>query len=391
MEGGGRLSPRALERITVASTVRHSAAMTKSSDTPFAGSAYDRLDYDSLDEDTIEIVLSPEDMQSLSRAADEALAEAKATRALAASLIASLTPIEGPATTETRVAPKTPVPTRMPAATATGAPAATRSLGAIAAPPATKLLAATAVPPTIKPPAASATIPVINPPAVSGALPMTKSPAASTVPPTIKPPAATAMLAATQSPSATSAPPPTEIPSATRASATTQAPMAAESRTPKVNAAAHRAIPTLRVAGIIGVVAVTAVALAGIAHHTKEAAAAEPVLASTAASSTHLITPVPTIQPPEAVATPDPVAAPNPTEPEPVRVKNPFDHSEVFEFPAGTSLKEARQSVAEILMQRAHQRGIQPSRPSRADRHPVARSKPPEPDGLVQTSTRGAR
>ena len=379
MEGGGRLSPRALERITVASTVRHSAAMTKSSDTPFAGSAYDRLDYDSLDEDTIEIVLSPEDMQSLSRAADEALAEAKATRALAASLIASLTPIEGLATTETRVAPKTPVPTRMPAATATGAPAATRSLGAIAAPPATKLPAASTVPPMTKPPAASTVPPTIKPPA------------ASTVPPTIKPPAATAMLAATQSPSATSAPPPTEIPSATRASATTQAPMAAESRTPKVNAAAHRAIPTLRVAGIIGVVAVTAVALAGIAHHTKEAAAAEPVLASTAASSTHLITPVPTIQPPEAVATPDPVAAPNPTEPEPVRVKNPFDHSEVFEFPAGTSLKEARQSVAEILMQRAHQRGIQPSRPSRADRHPVARSKPPEPDGLVQTSTRGAR
>lgn len=37
----------------------------------------------------------------------------------------------------------------------------------------------------------------------------------------------------------------------------------------------------------------------------------------------------------------------------PVRVKNPFDPQEVFEFPAGTTRIEARQKVSELLLQRA--------------------------------------
>jgi hypothetical protein len=37
----------------------------------------------------------------------------------------------------------------------------------------------------------------------------------------------------------------------------------------------------------------------------------------------------------------------------PVRVRNPFDASEVFEFPPGTSKADARKSVADVLMQRA--------------------------------------
>lgn len=41
---------------------------------------------------------------------------------------------------------------------------------------------------------------------------------------------------------------------------------------------------------------------------------------------------------------------------EPVRFTNPFDAKEVFEFPAGTSNAEARDAVAEILMQRAMER-----------------------------------
>jgi hypothetical protein len=54
-----------------------------------------------------------------------------------------------------------------------------------------------------------------------------------------------------------------------------------------------------------------------------------------------------------AAATPElPVKAPNPT----VQVKNPFDKSEVFEFPAGTSEVEAREKVAEMLLQRARDR-----------------------------------
>jgi hypothetical protein len=36
-----------------------------------------------------------------------------------------------------------------------------------------------------------------------------------------------------------------------------------------------------------------------------------------------------------------------------VRVKNPFDPQEVFEFPAGTTSVEARQKVSELLLQRA--------------------------------------
>ena len=39
-----------------------------------------------------------------------------------------------------------------------------------------------------------------------------------------------------------------------------------------------------------------------------------------------------------------------------VEVVNPFDKTEVFEFPAGTSADEGREKVAQILMQRARER-----------------------------------
>ena len=39
-----------------------------------------------------------------------------------------------------------------------------------------------------------------------------------------------------------------------------------------------------------------------------------------------------------------------------VRFANPFDHSEVFEFPAGTSKAEARERVGALLTKRAHER-----------------------------------
>ena len=44
-----------------------------------------------------------------------------------------------------------------------------------------------------------------------------------------------------------------------------------------------------------------------------------------------------------------------PAEP-PVRFTNPFDASEVFDFPAGTSEDEARAAVATILLDRARTR-----------------------------------
>jgi hypothetical protein len=45
-----------------------------------------------------------------------------------------------------------------------------------------------------------------------------------------------------------------------------------------------------------------------------------------------------------------------PTAPPIVRVKNPFDESEVFEFPPGTPASVARDRVADILMKRAVER-----------------------------------
>jgi len=50
------------------------------------------------------------------------------------------------------------------------------------------------------------------------------------------------------------------------------------------------------------------------------------------------------------------ITAPPPPQAQPVTFKNPFDASEVFQFPSGTSEAEARQSVAEILIQRARER-----------------------------------
>jgi hypothetical protein len=44
---------------------------------------------------------------------------------------------------------------------------------------------------------------------------------------------------------------------------------------------------------------------------------------------------------------------------EPVRIANPFDKSEVFEFPEGTSEAEARAAMTEMLMERARERYAQ--------------------------------
>lgn len=60
--------------------------------------------------------------------------------------------------------------------------------------------------------------------------------------------------------------------------------------------------------------------------------------------------------------TADASATPLPPEParngSPVRFANPFDPSEVFEFPPGTSRESARETVAEILISRARDRHI---------------------------------
>jgi hypothetical protein len=60
---------------------------------------------------------------------------------------------------------------------------------------------------------------------------------------------------------------------------------------------------------------------------------------------------------PETVDLPE---AANTASLKPVRIRNEFDRSEVFEFPAGTSRQEAQDQVAQILLQRARERLLQP-------------------------------
>lgn len=68
---------------------------------------------------------------------------------------------------------------------------------------------------------------------------------------------------------------------------------------------------------------------------------------------------------PPPVAAPEPVKAPVPVGPI-VRIKNPFDKHEVFEFPPGTSEADAHAAVADLLMQRAtERRALYSSNPTR--------------------------
>ena len=62
----------------------------------------------------------------------------------------------------------------------------------------------------------------------------------------------------------------------------------------------------------------------------------------------------PTRARPAQPAPPAPPAAPD--EPVQVQVTNPFDKTEVFNFPAGTSETDAQLAVARLLMQRAQER-----------------------------------
>jgi hypothetical protein len=59
-----------------------------------------------------------------------------------------------------------------------------------------------------------------------------------------------------------------------------------------------------------------------------------------------------------------PVVTADEPEGEPVRVRNPFDKTEVFEFPAGTTLAEARALMNEMLLERARERYAQIDRRS---------------------------
>ena len=98
--------------------------------------------------------------------------------------------------------------------------------------------------------------------------------------------------------------------------------------------------PDKRLKIALGIAAPALALLAGVAY-----LAAKPVYTTPP--------PVPVVVQAEPVEDP----APPPEAPaELVRFKNPFDHREVFEFPAGTTKAEARDKVAQILLDRARER-----------------------------------
>lgn len=90
------------------------------------------------------------------------------------------------------------------------------------------------------------------------------------------------------------------------------------------------------------------------------------LVAAVAAGGTLLIrTQEPPVTKPAPAAAPTPmpdwvtqeIAEPVPEPaPEPVRFTNPFDKSEVFEFPAGTTREEAQAAVATLLLERGTER-----------------------------------
>ncbi len=99
----------------------------------------------------------------------------------------------------------------------------------------------------------------------------------------------------------------------------------------------RRSLTYIGVAASIGVVAVVATL---IAYRGAETA---PIHEAVSAPVLQAEAPLPQPSIPEAVQPP-------------VRFANPFDRHEIFEFPAGTSSVEARDKVAELLMERARGR-----------------------------------
>ena len=97
------------------------------------------------------------------------------------------------------------------------------------------------------------------------------------------------------------------------------------------------------------------------------------------ASARHLPAPAPAVTRAAPLAE---VAPAGPAEPQgaPVRIENPFDATEVFEFPHGTPESEAREAVAERLLSRARDRraeGLALRRANNRQSDLLAREKEP--------------
>jgi hypothetical protein len=112
--------------------------------------------------------------------------------------------------------------------------------------------------------------------------------------------------------------------------------LSALANSPRIDATQHH---TSRI--VIGAVIAAVLAVSGGVAHL--AAMQRPVHPA--------VVQAPTPQPPRAPVEPPAPAA------EPVLFKNPFDRSEVFELPPGTTQDEARDAVAKLLLDRAQGRG----------------------------------
>lgn len=148
-------------------------------------------------------------------------------------------------------------------------------------------------------------------------------------------------IAAHTSPSATSIQ--SEIPSAVVAAAASAAPLAASSRIASpVLLDAKKASRSTIVFGVCAIALVIAVAAGVGVVFSKDSS---PIAAAPAVRSTIPLKPDPYIE------------EPAPEQP-PVLVKNPFDETEVFELPPGTSKADARAYVADLLLKRAAERSV---------------------------------
>jgi hypothetical protein len=131
--------------------------------------------------------------------------------------------------------------------------------------------------------------------------------------------------------------------------------------------------PLARAASALGIAAAV-IALGSAAHRAADRSSSPPAVTIKAPNSA-------------APAAPEPAGSQS----SPVRFKNPFDASEIFEFPPGTSEAEARQSVAELLLQRARDRqSHQSGGMKRARGDGTAPGTAANSTGLVQNSSRAA-
>jgi hypothetical protein len=131
----------------------------------------------------------------------------------------------------------------------------------------------------------------------------------------------------------------------------------------------HRLWPVQLAAAVGGIMVVIAACFAWRSsppHRIAARVAPAPAIASTpppasqpaALAKPPISQPVPVAQVPHLSPASQASQVPPASPVAPVRVKNPFDPKEVFEFPAGTTKAEARKKVTEILVQRAVDRRI---------------------------------